>query len=884
MTATIPPPLDADSDVGPGPGSAASPPGAVADPTELNSSAPSELASQLVDAAVISGLGLLGLFGFSAAYGGSRYLVTGAVGLLIGVVVALLGARRHWGIGAVGLATIAAFFLFGSAVALRQPQVAGLVPTPVNVADLLDGATQGWARLSTTYPPVGSRLNLLVVPYLCGLLCTVIGVSVAVRSRRPMWAALSPVTVLILSILFGTAQPASVVLQGAVFAVVLIGWWSHVYRQRRRVDVGGRDTRRWLPALATLLAACLISVGLGELGLIPGMGSRPRVVLRDLTEPPFDPADYPSPLNGYRRFTNGELLPGEPDSERIATTGWRSTELFEVRGLPPEQRLRLATLDSYDGTVFKVTAGGKGSGRFEPVGQTLPPAPPRHLDPELQRDRDERDVTIEVLEGSEEAGAYQDIWVPLPEGASSLEISSDDEARTETLAEGVQYNAVTGTAALPQRLAPGDRLHVQAEVPLVAGEKVLAAWREAAGEPETDPSVVELEQVAASSRAFSTGTFCTPTPSGGNGTEPASTPSPYELAERVARQLIECGAFSDGGSLTARVNPGHNAWRLDRMLSNDSEQTGMFGNGEQYAALAALIADSAGVPARVVMGFRSETETDKWREAHQVEARSDPEGTYVVTGSDVTAWIEVDLEGAGWVPVYDLIPDKEVPEQRPQPQAPKPENVPPPPPPSIPPGEESEANTKPPPPPPPPPEGFQIPGWVFKAAGAALAPVAMVGGFTALIAGLKSRRRNRRRESGSPDARIAGGWDEVKDLAADLGEPVPVRMTRSEEAAFIGTDSVRRLAGHADGLVFGPASADGLPVKQYWDEVDAARSSMVAGLSRFTRWKALVNLASLRRPSRGRPTAAVGRQSISAGAVRSGLPALPGRSASKVSP
>ena len=75
--------------------------------------------------------------------------------------------------------------------------------------------------------------------------------------------------------------------------------------------------------------------------LMPGVES-PRTVLRDFIVPPFDLSAYPSPLVGFRKFTQ--------DANKL----W-DQELFRVTGLPEGASIRIATLNDYDGTVWGAT-------------------------------------------------------------------------------------------------------------------------------------------------------------------------------------------------------------------------------------------------------------------------------------------------------------------------------------------------------------------------------------------------------------------------------------------------------------------------------------------------------------------------------------------------
>lgn len=837
------------------------------------------LQAKLMDAALLAGLCVLGLYGFGNTYGGSRYFLAGVIGLALGLVIAWWGAHRRQPLIVVVAATSLAFFLFGGAAVASTQAYAGILPSPGAIADLVDGAIQGWARLLTMSPPVGATANLLVIPYLCGMVAGVVSLSVALRTRHPALALPVPVAVLVLSILFGTMRPASLVLQGTLFGASSLWWIAYLQRDRRRVDAGAHRSRRWVGALA-MLSVAAIGANFGWTHL-PGANSHPRLILRNYTRPPFDPANYPSPLVDYRRFTNGDdedgwqpseeeaaagiTAPSDTDPAKPSTSGWRAAGLFEVSGLPDDQRLRLATLDTYHRIVYAVGSGPRSSGYFERVGEKLPePAEGKVAAGPT------RDVTIKVL-GEADERKYQDIWLPVPDDVTGIHFDSKDAARDVELAESLVWNTTTGTAAVPVRLAPGDTYTLSA----VRSTAPKAEDYVDATASKVSTSVDEVQAVSAAARDFSQKWGCEPPADPPTSETPITPASVYDKVLLIAQGLRVCGGLSDGASSKTGISayPGHSDGRLTDMVGEGS--AGMLGNGEQFAPLAALLSQSIGVPARVVMGFRSQVESDRWRTAHGLSAHG---AAYVVRGSDIAAWIEVALDrghGTEWVPVLDVTPTKPEPQLRPQPMPLDPDSDPPPPPPSIPPSEEemtsencaakkvaSNASAK------ASPTnsqtgsscgtklgdekaaGLAIPAWVVKTAAGVSSPVLVIGAVTALIGGLKSRRRKRRRTTGTPDERVNGGWHEITDLASDLGAPVPHRVTRREAGALIARPEAARLARHADAVVFGPGAPSEPQVSDYWTEVDATRAAMLSDLSRFGRWKALVSLSSLRSSGR----------------------------------
>lgn len=808
MTAVAPPPAP----TSPPPAAAAAPETRVGSPRRWAWPDPAERLDLI-------GLGLLigfALVGFQTAYGGSRYLIAGLVGVVLGLAVALWAARTRQPLIVVSAATVGVFFLFGGAVAVPDRAILGVLPSPGTILALVDGTVSGWAKLLTTDPPVGTLDNLLVVPYLCGLIAAVVSLTVARRTRRGQLAVLPPLCVLALSILFGTAIPASLLLQGALFGVVAVGWVAAHRRMSRRVDVGTGSSGRTVATVSVLALAGVVAMLLGS--SIPGAGTRPRVVLRDQTEPPFDPRDHPSPLSSFRRYSGGSGA----DADQML----RDTVLFEVTGLRSDERVRLATMDGYDGEVFTVGSGAGSSGWFQRVGDQV-----------THPDGARRTVTVEV-EG------YTDIWVP---GAGYLETVDFSGPRAEELRSGFRYNESTGIGASMSRLARGDRYRMDVVLPPDGGGSGNAA-------DVDQPEVAPLPDAKAKAEAW-VETW--------SGEQPKVT-ALAKVRDGIVKAGInvEGASVGAGGSLpTESARPGHHLGRLDDMVGQNGR---MVGDGEQYAPLVALMARDVGVPARVVMGFVVPA------------GHADPGEPVSIKGGDVAAWVEVAIEGKGWVPVTDISPSNSDPPVQKEPEKTSNATPPPPPPPTIPPTDDDDvdANKVDPcgrgdaasgrdpgvadgagatgesasgePCPEPPDEGNGFLRVVLAVVGAAILPFAVLGAFTGVIAGLKARRRNRRRRTGAPSTRVTGGWNEVIDLAADMGSPIPVLATRSEGARLMGTDAAVALADHADLGIFGPTDLTDEWVDAYWDDVDGTRTAMTADMSRIGRWRVLVSLASLR--------------------------------------
>lgn len=771
----------------------------------------------VTDVVGLGALGLIALSGYGPAYGGARYLVVGGVGLALGLGLALAAAVRKAPLWALALVVLGVEVVIGACLVQPDATVALVVPSAETVGDMVVGAFQGWVNLLTTTVPVGAAQNLLVLPWASGLVAGAAAMSISRRVASGGWALLALVPLGALSVgglLMGVDEPAWT-LQATAFSLVALVWGSVRQRSARSAGLARARRPRVVSAVAVLVVTGVLGFVVGRSS--PVSGPEDRFVLRDHVDPPVDLRTLPSPLEGFRRYL---------DEER------REEVLFTVDGLEDGDRVRLATLDSYDGTIWHVAGGEAGvesSSVFQRVGQELP----------VSEDGERRTVTVTV-------GGYADPWVPTLGATERITFSGD---RASDLSEDFRYNLATDTAAEPGGLRPGDRYVLDAVVPDPRTDLADGA---------ADPGVTVPTPAAVDAVGLRLGLL-----------SPDASASALARARAVEARLsgrvdgtedgTGRGYFSDG-DLDARdadappSRSGHSAERMRALLE---EGTHMVGNEEQFASAMALLAHQLGLPSRVVVGFAPGTRSVEEGDG----AASDPvgPGPVEVTGADISAWTEVAVQGAGWIPLLPTPADREEPPTDEKTKIPPPDRYVPPPPVTVPrvpvprkgsdspPGCVTDCGES---------EGGAldgIPGWVKTGAKVVLPPVLLMGGVTILMAGLKGGRRRRRRQRGSPAARVAGGWADVCDLARDLGDTVPERATRRETAVLLGRPGTADLARSADALVFGPVAVDPAVAEGYWAQVDTTRAAMLEPLSPFGRWKALVNPRSLRRH---RPAAA----------------------------
>ncbi|QWT24554.1 transglutaminase-like domain-containing protein [Subtercola sp. PAMC28395] len=744
--------------------------------------------AQLIDLAYLAAVLGISVLGFAPIFGGFGYLIGGFGGLLLGLGIAYLGARLRWDALVVAAATIVAYFVLGGGLALRSTTIAGVIPSLDTLSGLAFGAVLSWKQLLTVQAPVAGFDQLLIVPFLSSLLAGVISASLALRLRQRWATALIPVVALFaLSISLGTHETVEPLVRGVLLAGLSIGWVAF----RRAESLAAVSTADDLieyegdnaqPVAARSRRAAL-AAGLIVVGLVVGFATAgaalpasQRHVLRDTVVPPLDLRAYPSPLESYRKYVRD----------------FASTTLFTVSGLPDGARIRLATLDLYDGIVYNVSgSGSEGSGTFSRVGTQIV---------------DTRAGTPATITITDEALAG--VWMPDVGYLTALRFGGD---RAGQLAEALHYNSATGVAVTTVPLVAGDSYTAEVIVPPTFTDEQLAATTAARlTMPKSFGIPDSVTGAADNAIGEATGAL--------------------DQARALATTLHTQGFFSHGLQGDTVSRSGHSSERINTLLTGDQ----MVGDDEQYAVAMALEATQLGLPARVVMGF------------YPANAA---QGSVAITGSDLHAWVEVDFQGAGWMtfdptPPKDQTPQQQAPKQKTKPQ---PQVLQPPPPAQAPaelPPDVLSDNQK---------QKTPTDDWagIWAIAGVAvnvLIVLAILIGPIVVIGVLKARRRRRRATAGRPSDRLSGGWSEVVDTAVDLGASLTPGTTRREGATAIAErfpeSGVTTLAAEVDHGVFGPGEPSDEQVAVFWSEVDVIVRAMKKSVSRWRRARGRLSLRS----------------------------------------
>ncbi|WP_345801518.1 transglutaminase-like domain-containing protein [Microbacterium sp. AZCO] len=768
-------------------------------------------------------------------YRSGWFLLLVGASVVLATGIAVVSRLRRWDGWMTTAAVTAAFLIFG--VPLAVPSRLG-APLELlrGLGDLLAGTVFAWKDLVTVDLPVGTYRNLLVPALIVFLVGTCATLALSWRDDRAAYAA-APVGIAMTSfgLFFGrpvTSSPielgpltvyapveTAIGISALVASVLWLAWRNRDERvralQRAAVSSGVRISRR--PSRADRRRTAL-GAGMLALAVVAGAAVVPwaargaeRDVLRSAVGPEVDLAAEVSPLTTYRTRFEGA---GADDV------------LFRVAALEGSpSRIRLATLDSYDGEVFRSGGGdATGEARFVRVPSTLDAG---------AGDPVRLTVSIEDLRG---------IWMPTSGRLSSVTFDGD---RSSSLADSFYYSqsAAAGVETTGDNgLAAGDSYELQAVDPRLPA---LGSLQAPGG---VDDSVSAPDSLTTWVDRHTTG-------SGG------------AALEELVRLLRERGYLShalsvgqdtpswmaDLAGYTFQPSAsGHSLARIDtlftRLLERETdpraEASGNYvaavGDDEQFAVAVALIARELGFPSRVVVGARL-TSSDADLPACDAG---------VCRARDLSAWTEVQDASGLWVPVdvtpqHEASPSLDVTEQR------DPENVT-----EVRPDSVEEVV---------PPDPVQEDSgnddstpkdtgpdlaWLWptlRVAGIVTAILVLaLGPFIAVVAAKGFRRRGRRTQ-GPAVARIAGGWDEYVDAAIDAGRGAPKASTRAELAAGFGTASGAALAEGADRAVFSGGVATISEAEEFWRIVDTERRGLSAEAGFWRRLRAAVSLRSFMR-------------------------------------
>lgn len=721
----------------------------------------------LLDRLILLVLFLPTVFVHAEVFGsGLGALLPAGVGVLVGSALAWLAHRFAFSALGVIAATGLAYFAFGGVAAVPSTTLLGFLPTPATFVVLATQLVDGWMDLLTLTPPAGNFIGPAVVPYVSSLLLSLGAGLLLPRRHGRAWAVLPLTANYAVAIAFSTVTTRLGAPWAGLWMLGVLAWWAVAHLQAdRRLGASAAQAAELLPAdggqrrkptwrLRTVVAAALTLVVAGAAATVAVGKLQPgnsRDVLRTAVAPPLELHEYASPLASFFHM-----------NRTLATS-----EILVVSGVAPGERIRFATMDSYDGIIASVSDRRDIGEGFRKVGSEFPEAQVPEGHP----------VAYQV-----HLSNYQLPWLPGIGATKSVEFTGEGEATygRSLYADPTLYTALVASGSLNEATYRASGLAPR-------------AW--------TDSQLKSLD-VANVSLPPLTGV---PVLVASLASEiSASEVTALGRARALEQYLRDKGFYS--GPKTDPI-PGHSADRISRMLSADQ----LVGDDEQYAVLMMLMARSVGLPARVVMGAY-----------HSGPEQLAPGQPLVLHGADVHVWVEIAFEGAGWVPFDPTPPTDQLP--RSQSQAPKqidkPQVLQPPPPPKslveLAPetadqdADKSKQDDQ--------PLADRTVLYVVGGIGLLLLPLL-------LLAAAKAWRAWTRRR-GAPRLALRGSFDEFVDQMVERGVEIPLRATRREVAHALGTNEVRHLATLVDEGDYGPAVPSAYDVTAAWQAVREARRSL----------------------------------------------------------
>lgn len=779
-------------------------------------------------------------------YGDQRVLLLGAAAAVLGPGAVLAGRYLAWRWWQTGIVAVALYLL--GAVGLAVPSaLTGPLAALGGAGDAVVGLVVGWKQILTLELPLGDYQAVLVPFFAVVYAGALMAAALIVRGGRLATLA-APIAVLMSAFgpVFGasaTSEPLA--LGGLVIpaprelgiglglllaSIVWLVGRGRLDRARAlrlaRARTGAVQQRRESFAAAArrnALGGAILTVALaaGLLVAPAASGLTDRSAWRDQVDPSLVVQRQASPLAKYRSWFTAEQV----DDALFAVAG-------DTAAVP---RLRLATLDAFDGHEFHV-ADDSAAGRFS------------RLPTNGRVDASDAQLDITVADG------YDGVWTPVPEGLRSSPSFSGE--RAEQLADSFYVSddratAVTVTDASGDGLVAGDRYRVWA--PVGAGEAELTGTGgEALVDPELHPELaawVEQQQVGRTAA---------------------------DLEELVGR-LVERGYLShavseDAQSATwiARLGEqagyafessysGHSTARTEELFASLSDQqqragddptpealVAAPGDDEQFATAAALVARYLGFESRVVVGVRLGDDAPA----------GVPACDEVCTGGNVTAWAEARSAAGDWValattPQFAMPPSviaegEELPQN---PTVPQQESSDPIDPPealsedadSAPLTDEQEEQAR-----------LAQALIALRLVALVLAVVALVLLPVIVLAAGKLLRRRGRRSAASPEVAIVGAWEELVDTYTDARIAVPRDGTRLQIARELGRPRAVQLAQAVDVAVFGEHPPEPEQAHAVWALVDAERAEVLGrGGARAVLRHALSPASFLRRLDTG---------------------------------
>lgn len=762
-------------------------------------------------------------------YANARIFAVIAVAVLAATAIVWLGQKYRLHL-VVRLLLVAAAYLVGATL-ITLPAMTDARYVLEHGLNVAVAPVTGWKDLLTLELPLGNYQATQAPIFLVYIVATFTALTLAYGARRGR--AVAPIAALAMpfaGLVLGSSEIHMYTQIAVGAAAMLLGlcWliWLSSSTRRASLEEGGARTGTHTGTVIQRSAvlgrvaggAVVLAVALGAAVVsVPALAAgEVRDVPRSHVQPVRDIERFVSPLSTFREYRSDAML---------------DTDLFHVVAPQEVTRLRLATLDTYDGVTMRTSSvlTEQGDTEYRRVASTLP-----------HRAGDPASVVVTME-------SYDEVWVPLSGDLVSIDFSG---RRGPGLTDAFFYQdaSATGVQLSQQGFSQGDR-YVARVIPLI--ERTVAGFQPSRAEASLDASLIPASLTEWLSAQNVQNTW-----QGLNTAIDRLRERGY-LSHAIVRGEGETRWMSEYGvSSFEPSRAGHSTARIARLFADlntraaaqredasDADLVAAIGDDEQFAVAAALIADSLGFDARVALGVT--LQPIKGAEVPHCEAGA-------CSGKHVTAWLEVrDAATGEWAaldvtPQHRNIPQPEVsltsePQHATEVEPLRSDTVAPP---ESTPGEGASML----------PEREESSSlWALIWPYARVVVIAVLSLLLILtpwltITVLKRRQRRHRMRLTNPNDRVLGAWDEYVDRAIDLGAPAGLHRTRQEFSAGVtGHEAVGvQLAEVADQAAFSRERLTANEAARFWAVVHEETRAMARERTRWQRLRAAWSLRSIR--------------------------------------
>ncbi len=682
-------------------------------------------------------------------------LVLAVAAVMPPLVSLMFRVRRRPHLALVTLANILlAVFLAGPLV-FSDTLLARVAPSTATLRAIGGAARNGWAEILSSTTPVPARPAALFVPFALVWLASFVGAEMTFRSRRVILVLAPSVVLATAGILFsdhasgtwGIGAYAFVIVAAAVLATRASSFATddrafdeRDENRRANGDAESLDTQRSVSRALVWhrLAMAIPFMVVIALVAVPLARTLPFVPARDQVSLRDH---YEIPVENQSRVNPlGRIAASVQDRDvRFRLIVDQALHRSAVSGTP---KLRTAVLDTYDGTQWSSGAD------YVTTGGSLP------------------------LLGDAAAGARsvtQTISIVKPDGpwlpALPQPVALDAPADSR-----IQVDPRTGAMVAPEGSTRGVAYRVRSEL------------------LDITAADFQMAEIATSDSARAATSTIDELPPGLAAIQEMATKGSASQAQQLSRLLayFRNGKTNEGDQfkLDPDAPAGFALGNLEAFVAGKRA-----GRPEEFAATFAAVARSMGFPTRVAVGYQLQDE---------VVANTPID----VSGTDETAWPEIELKGFGWV-AFDPVPTdtatSELTLEEQQLDAAIQESV-------------DQSANNPEQPPGTNPNLGPAPSTGEAGDGSNADQLLMVCGTASLILAAllvapwirKRRRRTRRRHAQNAAEKAEGAWQEILDRLVEAGTPEPENLTPSEVVHVAGTqfgDDVRRPVANVGVLV-----------------------------------------------------------------------------------